>query len=677
MKRWHSGELGIGAMTGRRTFLLSFALVVITLALYWPAIGYDFIDYDDGDYVYDNPWVSRGLHLDTLRWALSSTWACNWHPLTWVSHMLDCSCYGLFAGGHHLTNLILHSLNTLVLFVLLRWLTASLWASVVASALFSWHPLHVESVAWVAERKNVLSTLFLLLTIWAYACYTKRPTVSRYALALVLFALGLMSKPMLVSLPFVLLLLDYWPLGRVFSAGKTGDEVQTGKSCRGLVAEKLPFFVLALAVSIVTVMAQGSGGAIKTMEQVPWSMRVPIALTAYGRYLGKSIWPVNLSVFYPLPTSPPLAAGVYSALALTGITGVLLNWRFRFPWMTVGWLWFLGTLVPVIGIIQVGTQAMADRYTYIPMIGLLMLVVWSFEHWVKSVPGVRALVSVLAAGSVLSCLVLTRLQLSYWHDSISLFTHALSVTTNNPVAHHSLGLALANAGRSAEAIAHYQEALRLMPNSAPAHYNLGIEMASAGKFDQAAFHLSEALKLDPTSEKLHNNLGVVLAQQGHFEAAMEEFKRSMQLNPDYPKPHLNYGMAMEEQGLTAAAVTNYAKALELDSNWPEALDKLALLLATCPEPNLRNPSVAVKLAERANQITRGNVPAYLDTLATTYAAAGKYTDAVSISELALQKAQARHLEQLQRKLDRDLEAYRQGKNPATDLRTPGTFGVQR
>jgi len=591
--------------------------------------------------------------------------------------MLDCSCYGSFAGGHHLTNIILHSLNALVLFVLLRRLTASLWASAVVAALFAWHPLHVESVAWVAERKDVLSTLFLLLTIWAYASYTRRPTIPRYALTLFLFALGLMSKPMLVSLPFVLLLLDYWPLGRIASVCTTGNEVKAAKSIRTLVIEKLPFFALALAISIVTVMAQGSGGAIKTTEQVSWSMRVPVALTAYMGYLGKSIWPANLSVFYPLPTSPPLAAGVCCALALAGITGVLLRWRFRFPWMTVGWLWFLGTLVPVIGIVQVGTQAMADRYTYIPMIGLLLLVVWSFLHWGKSIPGIRALAFVLALGSAISCLVLTRVQLSYWHDSISLFTHALSVTTNNPVAHHNLGLALANTGRSAEAIAHYQEALRLRPNSALLHYNLGIEMASAGKFDQAAFHLSEALKLDPKSEKLHNNLGVVLAQQGHLEAAMKEFQRSIQLNPDYPKPYLNYGMAMETQGLAAAAVTNYAKALELDSNWPEALNKLALLLATCAEPDLRNPPMAVKLAERANQITRSDFPTYLDTLAKTYAAAGKYTNAVSIGELALQKARSRHLEELQRKLGRDVEAYRAGRTPTTDLRTYVTFGAER
>jgi tetratricopeptide (TPR) repeat protein len=677
MKQWRTGEAGIGAVIGRQTFLLGFSLVVITLALYWPATGYDFIVYDDGDYVYDNPWVNGGLHLDALRWALSSTWACNWHPLTWISHMLDCSCYGLFAGGHHLTSIILHSLNTLMLFGLLQWLTKSLWASGVAAALFAWHPLHVESVAWVAERKDVLSTLFLLLTIWAYACYTKRPTISRYALALVLFALGLMSKPMLVTVPFVLLLLDYWPLGRVVSAGKTGAEVKAGKSCPALVVEKLPFFALALVASVITVMAQGSGGAIKTTEQVPWAMRVPVALTAYLGYLGKSIWPVNLSVFYPLPARPPLTAGVCSALGLAGITYVVLRWRFRFPWMTVGWLWFLVTLVPVIGIIQVGTQAMADRYTYIPMIGLLLLVVWSFEHWVKSMPGVRALAFVLAGGAVLSCLVLTRIQLSHWHDSIALFTHALSVTTNNPVAHQNLGVALANAGRSAEAIAHYQEVLRLMPNSAQAHYNLGIEMASAGKLDQATFHYSEALKLNPKSEKLHNNFGVILAQRGELQAAMEEFKRSIQLNPNYPKPYLNYGMAMQQRGLTAVAVTNYAKALELDSNWPEALDKLALLLATCPEPNLRNPPLAVELAERANQITRGEVPAYLDTLATAYAAAGNYTNAVSIGELALQQARVRHLLELQRKLDLDLEAYRAGKNPATDLRTPGTFGVQR
>jgi len=662
-------------MEQRRTILLSLVLVVVTLALYWPATGYDFIVFDDDQYVSGNSWVNQGLGCASLKWAFTSFYAANWHPLTWISHMLDCSMHGLFAGGHHLTSIVLHSLNTLLLFLLLKSLTRSLWPSLLVAALFGWHPLHVESAAWVAERKDVLSTLFLLLTIWAYSWYVDRPTIRRYALALAAFALGLMSKPMLVTLPGVLLLLDFWPLNRL-AAASFPDQSGARKIYLKLFMEKLPFFVLSLAACVVTVMAQRSGGAIKDFQEVSGWMRVLNAPLACVRYVGKTICPVNLSVFYPLPSELPVVAGFSSALALALVSYLIFRRRSQSPWLIVGWLWFLGTLFPVLGLVQIGSHAMADRYAYVSAIGLFVMFAWSLHCWVRGRPSARAWGLGIATVPLLVCVWLTPIQLAYWQDSIALFTHALSVTKNNAVAHNNLGVGLANAGKTAEAISHYAEALRIKPDYVFAHYNLGVELAAAGKLDQAAFHFSEALKYNPRSEILHNNIGVILARQGKPEAAMAHFKQAIQINPAYPKPYLNYGAALQNLGLAGQAVTNYTKALELDPAWPEALDKLAFMLATCPETNWHNSSQAIRLAERANEITGRELPAYLATLALTYAAAGEFSNAVFTAEQARQKAQVKGLQKLAGKLEADLQFYRTGRNPPTDWKDPAADGVQ-
>jgi tetratricopeptide (TPR) repeat protein len=663
-------------MDKRRTILLSLALGLITLVLYWPATGFEFVCFDDHLYIQDNPSVRQGLCLASLKWAWTTNEANYWIPLTWISHIVDYSLFGLFAGGHHLTSIVLHSLNTVLLFLLLKSLTRSLWPSLLVAALFGWHPLHVESAAWVAERKDILSTLFLLLTIWAYSRYVERPTIRRYTLALAAFALGLMCKPMLVTLPFLLLLLDYWPLSRWSAPSESSDRSRALRASFRLLVEKIPFFVLAFAAGIVTLLEERSGGAIKDFQEVSGWMRVLNAPLACVRYVGKTICPVNLSVFYPLPSELPVVAGFSSALALALVSYLIFRRRSQYPWLIVGWLWFLGTLFPVLGLVQIGSHAMADRYAYVSAIGLFVMFAWSLHCWVRGRPSARAWGLGIATVPLLVCVWLTPIQLAYWQDSIALFTHALSVTKNNAVAHNNLGVGLANAGKTAGAISHYAEALRIKPDYVFAHYNLGVELAAAGKLDQAAFHFSEALKYNPRSEILHNNIGVILARQGKPEAAMAHFKQAIQINPAYPKPYLNYGAALQNLGLAGQAVTNYTKALELDPAWPEALDKLAFMLATCPETNWHNSSQAIRLAERANEITGRELPAYLATLALTYAAAGEFSNAVFTAEQARQKAQVKGLQKLAGKLEADLQFYRTGRNPPTDWKDPAADGVQ-
>jgi tetratricopeptide (TPR) repeat protein len=647
----------------RVAFLIGLLLVIVTLAIYWPATTHGFMLLDDGLYVSENPHVTGGLSPAQVEWAFTSAYASNWHPLTWLSHMVDCSIFGLYPGGHHLTNIILHALNTLLLFLALKRLTKRVWPGAVVAALFGWHPLHVESVAWIAERKDVLSTLFLMLTLFAYAGYVDKPSTRRYVWTLVFFALGLMCKPMLVTLPFVLLLLDYWPLGRVEGTAAGRDCTAEPKSWAKLIKEKIPFFALTIAACVITVMAQSAGGAVMSVAEVPVGLRVLNALNAYTHYLGQTVWPVNLSVYYLLPAQAALAPGICAALALAGISWLAFRWRARFPWLPVGWFWFAGTLVPVIGLVQVGSQAMADRYTYVPLIGLFITAVWSVEAALGKEPAGRAIGGALAAMVLLGCLALTHRQLAFWRDNGTLFAHATEVTPGNYFAEYELGSAFANAGKTAEAIAHHTESLRLNPNYEPSHYLLGNELAAAGRLDEAAFHFSEALKRDPTSQELHNNLGVVLAQLGKPDAAIAQFQQALQINPKYPKPYLNYAGVLEQLGQTGAALTNYQKARALEPASPEPLDKLARLLATTTNAQFRDPAAAVKLAENANQITQRQVPAYLATLAAAYAAAGNYSNAIAAAESAQTGARAQQLSELAQKLEHDLEFYRRGELP--------------
>lgn len=647
----------------RRTFLLGFTLVVGTLALYWPATSHDFILLDDGQYVTDNPHVVSGLSLANVKWAFTSAYASNWHPLTWISHMLDCSIFGLFAGGHHLTNVLLHAANTLLLFFALKRLTQSALPSFVVAALFAWHPAHVESVAWVAERKDVLSTFFLMLTLLAYACYVNEFKVQGskfkvwYRLALICFALGLMSKPMLVTLPCVLLLLDYWPLKRI---------EDSKPAIKRLFIEKIPFFALAFAACISTLVAQHAGGAIQSVAEVPLRLRILNSLTAYLHYVEKAFWPVKLSIYYLLPAHVPIVPAICSAAIMIAITVAAFVWRVRWPWVLTGWLWYVGTLVPVIGLVQVGSQAMADRYTYIPFVGLFIAVVWSVEQIFRNAPNGKTIATALATASLLACVTLTHLQLNYWHNSISLFQHATEVTPNNYFAEYELGTALADAGRIDDAIIHHTASLRINPSYEPAHFHIGLELATVGKLDDAAFHFSEALKRDPTSQELHNNLGTVLAQQNKLDAAVAQFQQAIQINPQYGRAYLNCALTQERLSQFGLAFTNFTKARELEPDSLLTMARFASFLATCPDLRWRNALAALQLAENASNLTQRQNPLCLSTLAVSFAANGNFSNAVATAELARDKAKEQRLSDWVKKLESDLVSYRAGQVPPVD-----------
>ena len=501
----------------RYKLLVCVFLAVATLAVYWQVGSYEFVNYDDNYYISDNSHVQQGLTGDSIIWAFTATHIANWHPLTWLSHMLDCQLYGMNPTGHHLTNVFFHLVNTLLLFLVLKWMTGALWRSGFVAALFALHPLHVESVAWVAERKDVLSTLFWMLTMWAYLGYTKRPGVKRYLLILLFFALGLMAKPMLVTLPFVLLLLDYWPLGRIW-LGQSGIEHPVANQANiaakkprtqifRLLLEKTPLFALAAVSSVVTFIVQKSGGAVKALETYPFNIRITNAMVSYFRYISKAIWPQKLAALYPHPgQSLPMWHAALAGLLLVVISTVVIRAGRRCPYLPVGWLWYVGTLVPVIGLVQVGEQAMADRYTYVSLIGLFIIIAWGVPELVKGWRQRRLALGVSAGVLLLGLMVCTWFQARHWKDTITLFTHAVNVTANNYVAHYSLGLALGKEGKLEESMEHSYKALRIKPDYADAHNNLGTALAKQGRMKEAAAHFSEALRINPDYQKARENL---------------------------------------------------------------------------------------------------------------------------------------------------------------------------
>ncbi|HEX4264240.1 MAG TPA: tetratricopeptide repeat protein [Verrucomicrobiae bacterium] len=661
----------------RKTVYVASLLGLITVLLYWRTVGYEFIVVDDHQYVFKNAMVLKGISWEGIKWAFTAIYAANWHPITWISHMVDESVYGLFAGGHHLTNVFFHTANAILLFLVLKRMTAQFWPSAFVAALFAWHPAHVESVAWVCERKDILSTFFMVLTLWAYNRYTTGPTAGKYIWTLVFFALGLMAKPMLVTMPCVLLLLDYWPLNRFAHSPKGSESSASGVGWGKLIVEKIPFFLLSLLSCAVTVVAQHAGGAINTLERVSLSFRLVNAISSYGAYLDKAIWPVHLSVFYPLPTTPPWGLFAFSIVVLILVTCIVFRLRLSAPCLIVGWLWFLGTLVPVIGLVQVGSQAMADRYTYIPYIGLFVMLAWSADGCLQRRSAIRPLVVGTASLILVVCAVLSELQLSYWHDSIRLFTHALAVTESSVFCEKNLSYALSEAGRGREAIPHYEALLRLTPKDNKVRYNFGLELMSAGEPAQAELQFSEVIKEDPESDKAHNSLGTALFQQGKLNLAGAEFEKAIQLNPQFSWPCLNYAVVLQTQGLAGPAITNYAKAVELQPGWTEALDKLAFLLATCPEAPWHDPARAVKLATQANELTDRKSPYLLDTLAVAYAAQGVFSNAVATAELAQKEAQSAGLQPLAAKLQNDIESYRTEKIVPVDWKTPRVSVIVR
>ena len=564
-------------------------LITAVLLVYWQVGDHEFINYDDNAYITDNAQVQKGLTSKGIIWAFTTSHTGNWHPLTWISHMLDCELYGLNPEGHHLTNVLFHMANAILLFVVLRWMTGAIWRSGLVAALFALHPLHVESVAWAAERKDVLSTFFWMLTMVAYVHYVNRPGGKRYLLVLVTFSLGLMAKPMLVTLPFVLLLLDYWPLNRFNPRAVPGsvEDQPLGFRSSGddkspilkAVMEKTPLFLMSLFSCVVTVMAQQEAGAISTLEIVPFKLRIANGLVSVVAYMGKMIWPQDLAVFYPHPVSDlqiwkPVVAGLFLLILSTVALWVAQRCRY----VLVGWLWYLGTLVPVIGLVQVGEQAMADRYTYVPLIGLFIVVVWGFADLVKGWRSRRWVVSVSAAVMVLALMAGSWLQVAHWKNSVRLFKHALDATSNNYVAHYTLGNALALQGNLTGSVSHYNKALQIHPNFAEAHNNLGNALALQGNLTGAISHYNKALQINPDHAEAHRNLAVGLDRQGRHQEAIQHYAEVLRISPHDAQSHNNLGVALAEQGRLKEAVAHFTEALRIDPNFKEAQRNLDLSL---------------------------------------------------------------------------------------------------
>jgi Flp pilus assembly protein TadD len=545
--------------------LICVLLAAAALAVFWGALGCDFVNYDDPTYITSNADAQHGLTRAGVVWAFETGAASNWHPLTWLSHMADVQFFGLKPAGHHLTSVLLHAANAALLFLILNAMTGALWRSAVVAALFALHPLRVESVVWVSERKDVLSTLFWMLTVWTYFKFQTSKFKSCYAAAVACFACGLMAKPMLVTLPFVLLLLDYWPLGRGMRWG--------------LVIEKIPFFILAAASSVVTFVAQRRGGAVSPLSGLPLPARIGNALVSYVRYLGKIFWPSGLSVLYPHPGHWLVWQVAGAALLLAAITACVI-WRGRAqPYLAVGWFWFLGMLAPTIGLVQVGIQSMADRYSYLPMAGVAIMVVWGACDMLSQCPGGRWILGTAGGIAVAACMALTPLQVRYWRDSDALFEHAIEVTKNNYLAYNNLGYFLSNRGESEKAMLYYKSALQINPNYDEAHNNLGFALAELGRYQEATNEYVKALSLNPGLTDAHNNLGNALGSLGLNDAAMHEYQVALEENPRHADAHNNYGIALALHGRLDEAIAHFRLAILYKENYASAHSDLGNALA--------------------------------------------------------------------------------------------------
>ena len=608
-----------------RSRLICLILVLATVLAYLPVTRYSFINYDDGDYVSQNNMVQAGLTWTGIKWAFTTFHAGNWHPLTWISLMLDCQLFGLNPGGDHVLNALLHAANVALLFLLLLEMTGALWPAAFVAALFALHPLHVESVAWISERKDVLSAFFGLLALRSYFRYAKENGQRSYWLTVLFFVCSLMSKPMLVTLPFVFLLLDYWPLGRLAGA-PSGTISSKPIQFPHLALEKLPFFLLLVPACILTVWAQ-SQAAIISLVHLPLELRIENAIVSYARYLLKMVWPTHLSVIYPLRAQLPFLEVLSAALVLAGISWFVWRRKRENPYMLVGWLWYLGTLVPVIGLVQVGTQAMADRYSYIPLVGIFIAVAFGTKELIRRFQ-LGVVPPAVAAGLVLAgCLAITEAQLSYWRDSKSLFAHAVAVTKDNVVAQINLGGVFEQEGNYAAALVHYRDALEISPKRADVHNNLANLYADMGKTNEALAEYTEAVRLNPYAPLAYANYGTLLAQMGHYQKAMQEYAEAAKLDPNDSRPHYLMGKMLLMQGRSAEAVGHFRDALRLDPNNVSAIIYLARVLASAQNPLVRNGTEAVALAQRANALTGGEQPFVLDTLAMAYAEAGQFNEA--------------------------------------------------
>jgi protein O-mannosyl-transferase len=664
----------------RQTWLvclwLCIVLAAMTFAVFGRTAGFGFVNYDDGFYVYDNPVVAQGLTLKGFFWALTFGEIGHWHPLTWLTHMADCQVYGLWAGGHHLTNVALHAAAAVLLFLALREMTGSLWRSAFVAAVFAIHPLRVESVAWIAERKDVLSGVFFMLTLWAYARYARRPSRGRYAAVALAYALGLLCKNTLVTLPFVLLLLDGWPLHRRMA------------HFGGLVKEKIPLFLLSAGSCVATALVPEK---VSDTTRLPFVERLGNALVSYVIYLRQMVFPAGLAIPYPNPPNGlPFREAVLAFVLLAAISMVVLAcWKKR-PYLLVGWLWYLGMLVPMIGIIQISYYTHADRYTYLPGIGIYVAVTWLVAEWRVN----RVALGGLMAGVLAVLMFCAWKQTSYWQSNETLWPHTLACTADNALAHDNLGNALLQEGKADEAIAQFQEALQIKPDLADACNNLGYALLQTGKADaavtcfqralqirpdfaeaclnlgntllqkgsvnEAIFQYQKALQIDPALALAHNNLGTIFRQEGRVDDAISEYQKALQIKPNEAAIHNNLGNTLLQEGKADEATSHFQEALQINPASVEVQNNLAWLLATCPQAALRNGNKALALARQANALTGGENPVILHTLAAALAEAGRFPEAMETARHALRLAEAQSNAALAGQLQSEMKLYQAG-----------------
>ncbi|PYJ66051.1 MAG: hypothetical protein DME78_06280 [Verrucomicrobia bacterium] len=587
-------------------------LAVLTWIVFGQTLWHDFINYDDPRYVYENTKITSGLSVSGIAWAFTHIHSMNWHPLTTISHMLDCQLYALRPGWHHFTNVLLHTIAVLLLFLALQQMTGAFWQSAFVAAVFAIHPLRVESVAWIAERKDVLSGVFFMLMLLAYVHYVRSPSVRRYLVVVFVLACGLMSKPMLVTLPFVLLLLDYWPLDRIRG------------QLRRRMLEKIPLIALSAISSIATFVAQK--GAVGWTEQLPILERIDNAVVSYVLYIWQMLWPLRLAVFYPHPENRlPLWEIICSLLFLISISVVAIALRKQRPYLITGWFWYLGMLVPVIGLVQVGWQGRADRYTYLPQIGLYIAVTWAAADLTALWRHRRAIVSTAATLAVGLLSLRAWAQTSYWRDSETLFKHALAVTTNNDVAENNLGIVYLQQAKLDKAISLLQAAVNLRPDNTPAHENLAKALLQKGEVADALIHYQKLLELQPNNIEVHNIVGTVLIQHGRIREGVEEWQNVLAIQPD-------------------------------NGN---ALSNLAWIFATSPDDSLRDGAKAVQLAEDALRISGRRIPIIFRTLAAAYAETGEFSQAIQTAQQGIELANSQGNFSLATELQGNITLYQE------------------
>jgi tetratricopeptide (TPR) repeat protein len=638
----------------QKIILLAGLLFGLVVWVFWPSLHCKFLFWDDCADITDEAHVKSGLLWRNVTWAFFTLEHCNWYPLNWLSHMLDCQVYGLEPWGHHLTSILIHALNAVLVFVVFRKMTGAVWRSLAMALLFGLHPLRVQSVTWICERKDVLSCFFWLLTLLAYTQYAHEHNKNNgriirfYSLALLFFVLGLMSKAMLVTLPFVLLLLDYWPL-----------ELYLRKSWSQLAVEKLPFIGLAFADSWITLKAQQGGGLTDEMKDLPMSDKIGNALISCVRYLGKFFWPENLSIYYPHPGHWPLFQMVGAGLFVFGVSTAVILLRRRMPFLLVGWFWYLGTLVPVLGLVQLLSQSMADRYTYIPLIGFTLLLVWWVENLTRRWRYKSAMMLVLGTSIIIAGAIKTRHEIGFYKDDVTLWRHAVAVTENeyNWCPHYSLGSIFFITRHFADAVKEFQESVRINPNYAQSRLSLGATLGDLGRFDEAIVQYQKVLELKPGWSLAWFNYGIALLNKDEWDNAINPLHHAVECEPGNARYREVLALVLTSEQQNVEALSKLREAAKQNPARADFLNDLAWFLATTPYSRLRNGAEAVQLAERACQLTHYQSAAAINTLAAAYAEAGHFEEAITNAQLASSMALKSGDEALLHKSERMLNLF--------------------